>query len=118
MYKNETYSTHRNTREVPRTAARDRRTAARVAPGAHHPQSRPQLCQMRQRRRPPAVGPHGQLPWRTDAAVELADRDGSAGAPLADQLSALESSDRGDLRDQPRFAASGRIRIDTPEETP
>ena len=31
---------------------------------------------MRKRRRSPALGPHGQLPWRTYATVELAQRDG------------------------------------------
>src|ERR1700745_1557983 len=38
IYTNETYATYRSTREVPRTAASDRRTAARLAPGGPPPQ--------------------------------------------------------------------------------
>src|SRR6516162_8450344 len=116
IYKNETRASNRAAREAGGPVAGDGRDPARIAAGADHPQPRPQLRQMRQRRGTPDVGVDGELPRRARAAVQSAPRNGAASAPLAGELSAAEAVDRGDLRAQSRAAAPGRGRRRVAEE--
>src|SRR5438105_3629963 len=80
IYKNETRADYCDAREASRAPAGDQRDPARLAAGADHPQPCARMRQMRERRRPPAVGSHGELPRWTHAAVQSAARDGSGGA--------------------------------------
>src|SRR6516165_3986560 len=116
--KNETSSSFGSAPEVARSAPHDRRDPARLAAQADDPQPCHRMCEMRERRRSPALGSHCELPRWTHAPVQLAPRTGGRGAPLAAQLSKAEGGDRGYLRDQPRAAASGTGPVEAPEQAP
>src|SRR6266404_7587454 len=62
---------------------------------------------MRAWRRAPGVCSDGHLCWWTHAATQRASRARRRGSPLAGQLSEAETIDRGHLRTQSLFAASG-----------
>src|ERR1700736_2510451 len=100
IYRNETFANPGGAPEARRSAPADGGDAPGLAAGADHPQPRPRMYQMRERRRPSAVRSHGELSGRTHAAVQSTQRAGSSGAALARQLSGSESGHRGHLRAQ------------------